>query len=516
MKKQDFRKFAPIGLYLAGLAALAAAGLYIVQRSFTLPLQISLGLIIIGLALFVMLDPQRTVRALTGRQARYGSNTLLMSLAFIGILVVVNYLANNYSKRWDLTEDQRNTLAPESKEVLDSIQGSVVAEAYYSAGTYSENARELLELFKSNSNGRFDYEFIDPNTNPIKAQEANVTSDRTIVLKMDGRQEQVTYASEEEITSALLKLANPGDRVVYFLTGHGEYPIDTSVENNYSQVSQGLAAKNYTVNQLNLLANPNIPEDALALIIAGPAKPLSQQEIDAIKGYLGQGGSLVYLAEPTPLTEFTPEEDLLGSYLADDWGITLEDNLIIDLSSNQPLIAVSNRFGTSPITTKMNTLAVLMPSARGILLPDEDPEGLVLTELAITAENSWGETDFESVNNQQVQADEGEDKVGPLTLAASAENTETGARVVVIGDSDFAAFGAFRQYGNGEFLLNSIDWAAHQDSLISLTPRQQTQRFLVLPQRTNMGLIFLGSVIMMPLLVAIVGISVWVQRRRSG
>jgi hypothetical protein len=49
--KSNLRRFAPIGLYLALLAALAAVSLYIIQREWNLYLQISLGLVLVGLAI---------------------------------------------------------------------------------------------------------------------------------------------------------------------------------------------------------------------------------------------------------------------------------------------------------------------------------------------------------------------------------------------------------------------------------------------------------------------------------
>jgi multisubunit Na+/H+ antiporter MnhC subunit len=68
--KPQWRRFAPIGLYLALIAALISIGLYVVQRQMTLALQISLGLIVIGLALYALLDPDKVRQLLTGRQAR--------------------------------------------------------------------------------------------------------------------------------------------------------------------------------------------------------------------------------------------------------------------------------------------------------------------------------------------------------------------------------------------------------------------------------------------------------------
>jgi ABC-type uncharacterized transport system involved in gliding motility auxiliary subunit len=64
--------------------------------------------------------------------------------------------------------------------------------------------------------------------------------------------------------------------------------------------------------------------------------------------------------------------------------------------------------------------------------------------------------------------------------------------------------------------LNGIDWAAAQDNLISLTPHEQTQRFLAAPQTYTFGLILLGSVFLLPGLVLLTGVTVWLQRRRRG
>jgi len=48
-----WRRFAPLGLVLSGVAALAATVFYLVQNKFDLYVQISLALIVVGLALYV-------------------------------------------------------------------------------------------------------------------------------------------------------------------------------------------------------------------------------------------------------------------------------------------------------------------------------------------------------------------------------------------------------------------------------------------------------------------------------
>src|SRR5919107_5632960 len=56
-------------------------------------LLVGAGLIILGLAAYAIMEPDRVRRFFTGRQARYGSNAVVMAIAFLGILVVGNVLA---------------------------------------------------------------------------------------------------------------------------------------------------------------------------------------------------------------------------------------------------------------------------------------------------------------------------------------------------------------------------------------------------------------------------------------
>ena len=519
MINQDLRRFAPYGLILT-LAALVAAGvLFIIEQSFALSVQISLAVSVLGLALFVLLDPQKAKEALTGRQARYGSNALVLSLAFMGIVIVINYLVYTNSRQWDLSEDQTNTLAPESIQVLESLKSPVMAEAYYSPNYPIGSTQGLLDNYKRNSKGKFDYEIVDPVQNPVRANEANVTRDGTIVFKSEGRAEQVNYAGEQDITAALVRLANPGQRSVYFLTGHGEFDINgTDQQSAYSYVNQSLTAKNYTVASFDLLSSPNVPADALAVIVAGPRKPLAESEVAALQAYLDQGGALVYLSDPRPVTEFGDQADPMANFLVNSWGIQLDEDLVVDTNNaQQPLVAIGAQFNRHSITEKMATSAIFLPYARSLQNLDA-PQGITRTSLALTSpqSQSWGETDYQSFNTQTVTPDQASDVIGPLTLAIAAVNDATTGRVVVVGNASFATDQNFPAYGNGDFLINAIDWAAEQENLISLTPKETTQRMLVIPDRVTSGLILFGSIFLLPGLIILMGISAWLERRRRG
>ncbi|HLE53137.1 MAG TPA: Gldg family protein [Anaerolineales bacterium] len=520
--KPSWRRIAPLGLYLALVAALAAIGLYIVQREWNLPLQISLGLIVVGLALFAILDPEGVRVALTGRQARYGSNALVMSLAFIGILVVVNYLVFKYPQRWDLTENQQYTLAPETLDTLKSLPAQVKALAFYTPRVSKGSAEGLLDQYKFHSEGKFDYEFINPETDPIKAQQYNITRDGTVVVVLGEKHEPVTFITEKEVTGAMVRLMSTGKRAVYFLTGHGEFDPESTGEGSYSLAKASLENKNYTVAKLDLLSTNEIPQDAAVIIIAGPLKPITDQEVELLKAYMDGGGSLIAMEEPLPVTQFGDQPDPLADYLSGTWGIGLGSDMIVDQRTNQPYIAVGSVYGDSVITEKMQGVSTIYPTTRSVTA-GESAGQIQRVELVSSSQQSWAESDLAALTDQtqgaeppQIQPDEGVDLIGPVSLAMTAEDTNRGARLVVFGDSDFASDTFYNQLGNGDMFVNSVDWAAEQENLINLTPKDEVQRLLIPPGRYTMNLILLATVFILPGIVLLAGIIVWWQRRRRG
>ncbi|MFH2102704.1 MAG: GldG family protein [Chloroflexota bacterium] len=530
-KKSSLQQYAPIGLWVAG-AAIVSAGLALAriflsyvqisviqnQDAVNLWLWISLGLIVIGPAIYALLNPKRIREIITGRQARYGSNALIMLVAFVGILVVVNAIAFQNPKQWDLTEDKIHTLAPETLDTLDALPSPVTAYCFFTSRSMSmaESTRDLLEDYRSNSDGKFNYEFIDPEADPVTSQRLGVTRDRSIVLVMEERNELISYATETEVTNALVRLMNPGQRTVYFLIGHGEHDIQGSDETAYSRLRTVLESKNYIVRTLNLLAQNQVPEDALAVIIAGPLNPVGPEEVDILVGYLASGGSLVVLSEPPFLTETGLAPDPLVDHLASRYGILLSNDLVIDQATNRPLYAVAAAYGSHPITEKLNNETTFYYTARSIIqLPGDAPATLV--QLVQTTDRSWGETDMSLFSSGQAEFNGGVDTPGPLTLAIAVDDSTSGARIVVFGDSDFASDLFFDQYANGDMIVNAIDWAAEQEGMINLTTiSTPSERMLILPSNITQLLIGISFLCIIPGLVVAGGVAAWFVRRIRG
>lgn len=526
------RSYSFAALILAALAAIATFFLAIIRglvslQIFTVAntdnltryLLISAAVIVLALAIYAIMEPDRISRFISGRQARYGSNALVMTIAFIGILIVGNLLAyQNPVPIADLTEDKVNTLAPELKAALETLPEKVTATGFFSQGMGTESATQLLNNIKANSNGKFEYQFIDPDRDPQAARSAGITGDGKILLQMGERKEIAAYASESEILKAMLRLINPDQHVIYFLTGHGERDIEQGGDTSMTRAKDTLASKNYLVKTLNLLVDNQIPEDAAVIVIAGPLKPVSENEVNLLKEYLAKGGSLIVMEEPTILTEFGEEADPLAEVLATEWGVTLDNDIVIDLNNPDPTTAISAIYDTAhAVTRNMNRVGVLFPFTRSLTLA-ESPENVILTHLVQTNERSWGETDFQSLTQAgwPPSFDETAEVQGPLTLVAAAENSSTGGRVVVFGGSSFAIDPNFDAYGNGDMFVNSVDWSAEQEELANITPKTPTQRTFIVPSSLQWIAVLLSSVIIIPGLVLVFGISTWLKRRRQG
>ena len=501
--------------FSTGLGSMVVAGFVVLfERSVTLWAQVAIGIGIGALGLGLVLDWHRIRRFLSGRQARFGSNALILGGAFFGVLVVVNVVAASNPQRIDLTEDKEHSLQSETVLLLSGLSEPVSIIGFYTPDRSGSRdlIRPILDEYSSKSDGRVSYEFIDPRANPLAADVYGITRDGSMAVTLGDSRHVVEFPSETEITSAIVRLSNPENRTVYFLTGHGEHQLDDPGEHGLAQFMQALEAKSYGVKVLNLVVDPTIPADAAAIVAAAPARALSEPELNLIDEYLKSGGALVALIEPSPVTELDAEQDALNSYLREEWGVYARNDFVVDLASMHEYVGLSADYGSHPITERVQTMLTQFPSARSIAVAEAD---IATTELVTTSVRSWGETDFASVvEGGSMELNEETEAAGPLALAVAIDDNLTGARLVVIGDADFATNGGYSAGGNGDLIVNSVDWAAKLDNLIDITPRERTQRQVIPAMMSTILMISILALVVIPGAILLAGGWVWWSRRR--
>jgi len=225
-----------------------------------------------------------------------------------------------------------------------------------------------------------------------------------------------------------------------------------------------------------------------------------------------------------------------------EFGVVLDDDIVIDVASHfwtdvsAPAVTDYNRHEVTrdlPLT--------FFPGVRSLSPTAERVPGTSVRPVINSSKQSHGQT-----NRERAEFTPGKDKAGPLTLMvavdrrpefvasteavirklrdepatseSSAPNITTSdapgvrSRVAVIGDSDFATNSFFHILGNGTLFLNTVNYLASQENLIGLEPRTYDVPRVNLTNRQMKGTFFL-SIILIPALMALVGIAVWWRQR---
>jgi ABC-type uncharacterized transport system involved in gliding motility auxiliary subunit len=508
-------------LALGALLLMAGLGSWLIN-GFDTPTRILLAAGILLIGVFVAIDPESVWGQLTGRGALYGGNTLLVGAAIIGILGLINVVGQNRHQRWDLTANKQYSLSDQTLNVVAELPQPVQLTAFYQDDDpRRQEIRDLLTEYETRSGGKVGVEFVDPDKQPARAQQAGIREYGTLVMTMGDRKQTVSGTRESDITTGLLRLTSTSQKKIYFLSGHNERRIDGFERDSYSQVKTALESDNYLVEPLVLAGSREIPQDAAVLVVAQPRNPLLDEEKQAITSYLDQGGKLMLLTQPhlPPSQAQVPLSDLVGR-----WNVEIGSAPVVEgnpqLSLPQePLVPLIARYPSHKISEALGF--TFYPTTTYINVPRDGQSSATITSFLQTSDRSWAET------GQQVQFDEGSDLRGPLTIGVAIDDTAqeqpdaSGGddpeakkiRVVIIGDADFAS-NAYLGLGgaNRDFFVNAINWLAEEEQLISIRPKEQQSRNLFL-SAAQQNLVLFSSALFLPLIVLAMGGFVWWSRR---
>jgi ABC-type uncharacterized transport system involved in gliding motility auxiliary subunit len=424
---------------------------------------------------------------------------------------LLNVIAKKENVRWDLTKSKKYTLSDQTQEVLKRLDKEIKVTAFYQAGNpEKEEAENLLKEYQEKSN-KIKVEFVDPDKKPTIARQYGIERYGTIIFESNGKREQALTSTESDLTSSILKLTKTEKKHIYFLSGHSEKDIENMEQDGISVVKSSLEKEGFEVSSLSLLTKPEIPQDTSVLVIVGPQKKLLDKEKEVIGKYLDDGGKLFVLLDP----KSEVKEDVGLSDLLKKWGIEWDRSVVLDPEQyfwTDVSAPVITKWEFHQITNKLS--AAFFPGVSEMVQAKDAPADVTVTSLAQTSPSSWLERDTET---KQAKFDEKVDKKGPISIACVAqkqgENTTKKARIVAVGDSDFIQNGFSEALGNQDFFLNSIDFLAEEEELISIRPKEEEKRTVALTGK-QAQMIFYTTVFGMPACVVFLGILVWIKRRK--
>jgi len=445
-------------------------------------------------------------------------NTLLQVLLALLLLGALNYLGSRYYERWDWTEDRRFSLSPETRARLAQLAEPVeILVVLPSGGEGAPTERLLADLrrllgnfrrvAREEGNPNLSVEFIDLYKDRRRAREVlgrhGVSTPESILVVSGSRLRQIpphtlyeteagrirAFRGEAAFLTALLEVTRPEDEVLYFLSGHGEYGLESvdPVE-GLSRLSTFLRTRGFAVESLSLGGRAAVPEDAGALFLVGPLTRLPPRELRLLREYLeARDGSL--------LTFLRPEgETGLGPLFA-DWGIRVGEGTVIDRSPGARTVAgdlLVRAYGAHPATRSLDELGltVLLGLSRPVEADPQlaaDPGTLKVEELLFSSGRSWAERDRRP--GVPLRFEEGVDRVGPVPLAAAARrqsenrfridlDASLGGRLAVFGDAGFLANERLEAVGNRLLVLGLLDWALERSEELNV-PAKPVRSYLV-------------------------------------
>jgi ABC-type uncharacterized transport system involved in gliding motility auxiliary subunit len=250
-----------------------------------------------------------------------------------------------------------------------------------------------------------------------------------------------------------------------------------------------------------------------------------------IGAYLKDGGKVLMLIDPPDKGGTVQPTSLMA--LAKSWGIQINDGLIVDPQGQLVGANASVPVGmpSEHAITKGYRIVSAFPLARSVGPIDGGTDGKFAQKVVETGAESWTESDVKGLyetGRPEKNLDKG-DKAGPLSVGAAvsapaaapgaapdtppppADGPKPESRLVVFGDSDFATNRWVRQLGNGDLFLNSVNWLAQQEDLITIRPREPEDRRIEMTQSAGWAVFFFMCAI--PLLLFVNAIRVYWKRR---
>ncbi|TRO63375.1 gliding motility-associated ABC transporter substrate-binding protein GldG [Christiangramia sabulilitoris] len=318
-------------------------------------------------------------------------------LVLIAILIGTNWLATEFYLRLDLTQDQRYSLSPAAKNIIEDIDEPIVIDVFLEGSFPSEfrrlsnETRQILEEFSA-LNRNLKFNFIDPlaegdDANAIaeefyklgmtparlNVQENGKNSESIIfpwaianygdrTVKIPLLKNQIGATDEERVNSSvqqleyvfadgLSKLVYPRAKKIAVMRGNGELP-DAKIADFVRTIQQYYYMAPFTLDSATTAPQKTLQElkEYDLILEPKPTQPYTENEKYILDQYLMNGGKILWLAEVTNMETDSlfnergsaialPRNLNLGDYFF-SYGLRINPAIVNDLYS-APIILAS-------------------------------------------------------------------------------------------------------------------------------------------------------------------------------
>lgn len=482
-------------------------------------------------------------------------NVAVQVLAAFVLLVAVNYFSFNHYARKDFSRSQKFVLTDQTRRVLRELEKPVqmtvfVSQTQITPDTLVVNdVNNLLKELAFSARDKLKIEVIDPMRNVTRARELQSkykfsADENVIILDYDGRVRFVPMADmadfdlsglaqgeaptllafkgEQTLTNALIALVRPEKLKAYFLQGHGEPGVGTN--SPLGTFIDYIQRQNVLVAPVSLTSADHLPTDCATLAIVAPQGDIDEREAAILTQFWQDKGRLLVLLDPAVRT---PRLDTLLQRA----GIAPRDNRVLKIVRNPLLgnftgiwrVATGEFMPQSTVTKRLAGMTIVLPGATQSLdleLKQPKTSDVQVSPLIVAAEEYWGESEYVTNETKGVRYDEGRDVGYPVYLAASTirggvsddrVDVES-AKIVVVGNCEFALDAAPITPVALDFLMSSMNWLLDRGQLTGSVPKK-IEHFTMNLSEPQIRSITLYTMVLMPGAAAVLGLIAWLRRR---
>jgi gliding-associated putative ABC transporter substrate-binding component GldG len=446
---------------------------------------------------------------------------LYFIILIVGVIALVNILANRFFLRLDLTQDNRYTLSKATKNILKNLDEPVTITAYFtkkldpSFDNIRKEFEDLLTEYHAISKGMVVYDIKDPMKDEKVEQEAQQAGVMELqiqvrendqfkaqkaylgaVVQMGEKSEVIpaigqTQGMEYSLSTAIKKLTVKERPVVGILQGHGEPPLQ--------QLQQALTEMEVlnTVEPVTLSDTTDVLSNIEALAIIAPKDSFSKNQLDQLSRFLASGRGIFVAINRVGADQSNQYGEPVTTGL-EDWlsklGVDVGNNYIVDVQcpvvtlqqqqgqyiSLKPVqfyfFPLINKFRDHPITSGLEQ--VILQFASPVTYTGDS--AITFTPLATTSEKAGTKASY-SLYEVDKEWSDSDFPMSEITVAAALEGKiggDTKTRLVVVGDGDFPIGGDRQQVNpdNVNLMVNAIDWLSDNTGLIELRTKGATIR----------------------------------------
>jgi len=456
----------------------------------------------------------RRLRAIGGPHSRrvIGRGLLRVALAVLAA-IGVERAAALAELRFDWTFEGRYELAPATRDALAELPAPLEILLFYDPlDPRIRRTRLLLETLAHH--GEVATRALEMDAAPDEMDAFGVGSSNSVVLRLGDAFEVVERPTEGAIYEGLHRLTSRRGGTIAVLRGEGQGDPYRDDARGFSGLIEALITEGYEVHTLVSAALSEVPDEVDVVLSLAPQRRLRDDALAALRRFLARGGSLVALLEPGLESGI---EDLLAEY-----GMRSPSAVLVDPASGavgdeaRGLAPVAHNYEAHPVTTGLDSSRMTFFSGvRSFELRKPQPQD-ELRAVVQAGRHSWLSDDLSILEHRggAIEPTGAREDYHPIAVAGRFPRNGVEARILAVGDADFASNRYLRALYNLDLIVNGIHWAAQREPAITLRPKIRSTVQFPLPVTESLQMLY-GVGLLLPELLLIIGGIVWLRRRTA-